>query len=343
MKSVLRIIAFLAGFVIIITLISPLFDGGYWYEKKYVAYRDGRIAGMDVEEPGQIDVLNVGDSLANVGIAPMEMYKDYGITSYTMGRDEQKAVETYYAIRHAMRTQDIKVVLWEAHNITKHQRGMDPYITRFSEFFKSIYPFFRYHYIWKNVLEDYRMPPFFKGYFINEEVQPLTYEDFYDFSEEKADTFGKEQVRCFRKICRFCRDNDIKLILYFAPSPYCYNMRMHNGIQKLCDEEGVDFIDGNCEYDKIQLDWDKDTYDKGDHLNLSGSRKATRYMAEHLLEKCDLEDHRGDPAYQSWNDLWEVYEQEVEALKGTNYWNLRDEGKTTPYMERGRRHKNKAD
>lgn len=339
MRQIIRIFTFLAGFAVLLALISPFFRGGDLYEKKYVAYRDGRIAGIEVEEPGRIDVINVGDSLANVGIAPMELFQDYGITAYTMGRDEQKTAETYYAIRQAMKTQNVKVILWEAHNISKHQKGMEPYMTRLSEFFKFRVPFFKYHYVWKNVLEDNEMPPFFKGYFINEEVNPIGDEGFYDFSETRADTFGKEQVRWFRKICRFCRDNDIKLVLYCSPSPHNYNMRMHNGFQKLADEEHIDFIDGNADLDKIQIDWNKDTYDRGDHLNLSGSRKMTKYLADYLRGECGLEDHRGDPAYQSWNDLWAVYEQEVEALKGTNYWNLQWEGKRTPYMNRGDRHK----
>ena len=99
----------MAGAAVILVLIDPFFHGGDWYKREYIAYRDGRIAGIEVEEPGQIDLINVGDSLANVGIAPMELFRDYGITSYTMGRDEQKPAETYYAIRKAMRYQNVKV------------------------------------------------------------------------------------------------------------------------------------------------------------------------------------------------------------------------------------------
>ena len=339
MKPIVKILAFLAGAAVILALIDPFFHGGDWYKREYIAYRDGRIAGIEVEEPGQIDLINVGDSLANVGIAPMELFRDYGITSYTMGRDEQKPAETYYAIRKAMRYQNVKVVLWEAHNITVHQKNMEPYQTQFAEFFKFHFPFFKYHYIWRNVIDDYLMAPFFKGYFINEEVEPLKNWGFYDTSEKGADTFGEEEIRYFRKICKLCRDNDMKLILYCSPSPKCYNMRIHNGLQKLADEEGIPFCDANCDLDKIQIDWDKDTYDGGDHLNLSGSRKMTKYWADHLLGECDLKDHRRDPAFQSWSDLWEVYETEVDLLKGTNYWNLQWDGEETPCMNRDKRNR----
>jgi hypothetical protein len=70
-----------------IGLLGYPFRGGYWYLRGYLADRDCRIAGIQEEPEGQIDVLNVGDSLADIAITPVEMYRDYGITSYVMGRD----------------------------------------------------------------------------------------------------------------------------------------------------------------------------------------------------------------------------------------------------------------
>ena len=83
-------------------LLDGPFRGGYWYTKGYLADRDCRIAGIQEEPEGQIEVLNVGDSLANIAITPLELYRDFGITSYVMGRDLQKCTETYYAIKLAI-------------------------------------------------------------------------------------------------------------------------------------------------------------------------------------------------------------------------------------------------
>ena len=103
--------------IIIISILDIPFRGGIWYIRGYLADRDARIAGIQEEPEGQIEVLNVGDSLANIALTPVELYRDYGITSYVMGRDLQKSIETYYAIRIAKQTQPIKVVLWEVHNL----------------------------------------------------------------------------------------------------------------------------------------------------------------------------------------------------------------------------------
>ena len=112
MKNIFKIAAFTAILILMIGLLGSPFRGGYWYLRGYLADRDCRIAGIQEEPEGQVDVLNVGDSLADIAITPVEMYRDYGITSYVMGRELQKCIETYYAIKLARQHQPIKVVLW---------------------------------------------------------------------------------------------------------------------------------------------------------------------------------------------------------------------------------------
>ena len=76
----------------------------------------------------------------------------------------------------------------------------------------------------------------------------------------------------------------------------------------------------NIDYEKIGIDFAADYQDDdGDHLNLSGTRKMTKYLAEHLVKECGLTDHRNDPAYRSWDDLLSAYEQEVRDMEGTSY------------------------
>ena len=58
MKNILKIIGFITGSVVILGVLSLFFDGARWVDKGYVADRDVRIAGMETEKPGQIEVLN---------------------------------------------------------------------------------------------------------------------------------------------------------------------------------------------------------------------------------------------------------------------------------------------
>lgn len=338
MKNLIRIAGFAAGFIIILGLLGFLFRGGYWYLRGYVADRDCRIAAIQEEPRGQIDVLNVGDSLADIGITPMEMYRDYGITSYVMGRDLQKCIESYYAIKLALRDQDIKVVLWEVHNLCKHQEDYDPYIIGISEYAKYRSQFIKYHYVWKRWIEGKGIRKYFKGYVVNEIVTPCDREMPY-MNPEVTEVFEipEDQMRVFKKIYKLCQDEGIKLVLYCAPSPHCYNMKMHNGYAKLAEDYGLDFLDANIDFEKVGIDMATDYFDKdGDHLNLFGTRKLTKYLADYLKEECDLEDHRNDPAYQSWDDLMPAYEQEVSDMEGKSYPKMEDEIKEKKKKDRAK-------
>ena len=311
----------------ILMLLDGPFRGGYWYTKGYLADRDCRIAGIQEEPEGQIEVLNVGDSLANIAITPLELYRDFGITSYVMGRDLQKCTETYYAIKLAIQKQPIKVVLWEVHNLCKHQKGYEPYMVGISEYAKYRSQFIKYHYVWKRVMEGKGIRKYFKGYVVNEKVVPYTKElPYLNLSNTEVYEIPRDQMYVFKKICALCQKEGIKLVLYAAPSPHCYSMKMLNGYAKLAKDNGLDYLDANLEVDRLKIDFAGDYCDDdADHLNLFGTRKMTRYLGEYLASECGLEDHRGDEAYRSWDDLLTDYEAEVIRMKGIGYPDLEKE------------------
>ena len=175
MRNIIKIISFGAGILIVLTLASALWGGGFWYTKGMVAERDARLAGIENETPGQIDVLCLGNSLGICGVDPMEMYKNYGYTAYNIGCEMQMPVETYCTIRTALKNQPVKVILWEANNISKHHKNLDAYISRLAEEYRHRFQILRYHYFWRNMIDDYRQRPYFKGFSINEYVDIAKY------------------------------------------------------------------------------------------------------------------------------------------------------------------------
>ena len=327
MKELKRIALFSAGIFVILALLDVPFRGGYWYSRGYLADRDCRIAGIQEEPEGQIEVLNVGDSLANIAITPLELYRDFGITSYVMGRDLQKCTETYYAIRLAIRKQPIKVVLWEVHNLCKHQPGYEPYMVEVSEYTKYRSQFIKYHYVWKKVLEGKGIRKYFKGYVVNEKVVPYEKElPYLNLSNTEVYEIPRDQLRVFKRIVALCRKEGIKLVLYAAPSPHCYSMKMLNGYVKLAKDYGLDYLDANLDVDKLGIDFSRDySDDDADHLNLFGTRKMTKYLGEYLASECGLTDHRGDAAYRSWEEMFPDYELEITKMKGIGYPDLENE------------------
>ena len=104
MKDLLRIAAFGAGTLIILGILSAVFRGGDLASKGSVIYYDRRIAELDNEPKGEIDVLCIGDSLCAQGFNSPALYRDFGITSYNMGKEMEKPVESYYCIKKAVET-----------------------------------------------------------------------------------------------------------------------------------------------------------------------------------------------------------------------------------------------
>ena len=80
-------------------------------------------------------------------------------------------------------------------------------------------------------------------------------------------------------------------------------MEHHNALELWAAEHDVAYLDLNLQSDAIGIDWSTDSKDGGDHLNASGAEKFSRYMSVILDEEYDLPDHRGDPAYETWNQL----------------------------------------
>ena len=65
-------------------------------------------------------------------------------------------------------------------------------------------------------------------------------------------------------------------------------------------ELGLDYVDLNVGDDLVEIDWATDSYDAGDHLNVSGARKVTTAVGSLLAGRYDAPDHRGDDAYDAW-------------------------------------------
>ena len=115
-KIVLRCALFMSGLFVI------LFVSGFIFSpknnKKESGIEDYQTNGIRSEKANTIDVLFLGDSLSYAGITPMDLYKDYGITSYVCGSSGQQMFDTYRYLKIAFETQKPKYVILETNKIT---------------------------------------------------------------------------------------------------------------------------------------------------------------------------------------------------------------------------------
>ena len=60
-------------------------------------------------------------------------------------------------------------------------------------------------------------------------------------------------------------------------------------------------------------DWQTDTFDHGEHMNLSGAQKVTHFMGEYLKRNYELPDRREDAEYRDWKESYGRYLSDKEV------------------------------
>lgn len=310
-----RILAF---FLFAVFLIAILLAASFVFMPKNnmseFGMEEAQANGILGEKENTIDVLVLGDSESYSAITPMQIWKDAGYTAYVCGTSAQSLNYTSVLLRRAFEKQQPKVVILETNAIYRKISSNQAVGTELANYFSV----FQYHNRWKSLgLHDFTGKAKFtwtddyKGYRYRTKVDPARQKEYMK-PTDKAAGIPNLNIQYVREMKQFCDENGSRLVLVSTPSTVNWNFQRHNGIQKLANDIGCEYIDLNLMNDRIQIDWSKDTRDKGDHLNHFGAVKVSRFLSEYLKETGLLTDHREDPAYAKWNDSLKKYETAVE-------------------------------
>ena len=307
-KQVLRCICFLVIAGVIFAGLTNVFERktitGVW---NYTA----KVNGYFNAQPDTIDVVCFGSSHMYCSINPIVLEKKYGISEYVLATQQQPVKASYYYMLQALKNQSPKVFIfetfmvnWDKKNLTdaiiadateplpmslnKLQmiadltEGREPKIPYFLTLFK-------YHDRWKELqrqdftFERKEMSDATKGYVYLEDATPVT-KNLFD-QPPVINDICSEDLEYLEKMVALCRENNIQLILLYAPfsmdeSNYntCYT------VEHFADEHELDFINGYELITTIDFDFDKDFYDVG-HMNCNGSSKLTEYVGNYLIDR----------------------------------------------------------
>ena len=120
-------------------------------------------------------------------------------------------------------------------------------------------------------------------------------------TNKRDTTLYPDTLEYFEKIVQLCKENNVELIVVSVPSPKNWSDARHDTIQELCKQYDVTYYDLNKLDNVLALDWTTDTLDRGDHLNMNGSKKVNAYFGKILKEKYHIPDHRGEADYAIWD------------------------------------------
>ncbi len=277
------------------------------------------------------DVLFLGDCEVYANLNPMNLYENYGITSYVRGTSQQLMWQSYFILKETLHYETPKVVVLNVNAMRYSEPVSEAYnrltidemkwskekieiikasMTKEENFFSYLFPILRYHSRITSLTDEDFTYLFQKkknthnGFLINQNVKPYT-----SFPTERPLTqsdFSPIDYEYLDKIRVLCEENKITLVLMKAPSlyPYWYPEYEEN-IKRYANTYQLDYYNFLEKIEEIGIDYQKDTYDGGLHLNLTGANKLSTYFGAILKEKYSLQDHRND------DKIKEVYEKKL--------------------------------
>lgn len=189
-----------------------------------------------------------------------------------------------------------------------------------------IFPVLRYHSRWEELSTvDFNIAPQHdraKGFDMRSGAicnVKLKEEDFPFFKQaptDKAADIVGNSAAYIRDMADLCEDNGAEMLFIKTPVA-AYTYEMGNAMKQFAGECGVELIDYNQKWKDLNLDYTADFLDPV-HLNLNGAEKLSKSLGKTLSAEFELEDHRGETEYGTWNEDYKMYEAEKEAKQLQN-------------------------
>ena len=329
-------------------LVLLLAVGGLWFLQRLFTpkYVDGVVEGAFIaeyyREEKDHDVIFIGDCEVYENFSPVVLWREYGINSYIRGSAEQYIFQSYYLLEDTLRYEKPKAVVFNVQSLQFDTSRSEAYnrmtlegmrwskykieairasMTEEEHFLDYVFPILRYHDRWSELTSDDFKYLFtsktvtHNGYYMRVDTRPV--ESLPPVHPLADYSFGERAWSYLDRIVECCRENGVELLLIKAPSvyPHWYD-EWDLQVEEYAEKKGVRYLNFLKHTDEIGLDYSTDTYDAGQHMNLSGAEKCARYIGEILSRDYQIADRRADEHLQSvWAEKIKAYDAEIAAQK----------------------------
>ena len=194
-----------------------------------------------------------------------------------------------------------------------------------SERYTYYFDIFKYHSNWKTIVMPSQLAAFryenehpLKGHFISDEIGPSEMADYSWVTERQPIPADQEEV--LRDLLEYLKEHEMNALFIVSPNTMTYEKQaQYNYIADIIEPYGYNFLNFNDYYEEIGVDFATDFYDYGGHANAIGAEKYTAFLGKYLDENYEFEDKRGTSGYESWDESYERWSQELEEAKATIY------------------------
>lgn len=327
MKKKIRTIFIIVIFVILFIFFNLLVKPKYKTD-----LIEGSLISDYYESTFDHEVIILGDCEVYANFSPLEMYKNNGIKSYVRGSSQQMLWQSYYILKETLKYETPKLVVLsvgalrngtdkinEAYNrlaidnmkwskekvdIIKASMSAD------ETFISYVLPILRYHeritslkkedvnYLISNKTVSYN------GFIINKDIKPVG--NLPIKKRLPSYKFDDTNIEYLNKIIELCKERNIEVLLVKAPSLYPYWYDEHEEyVKKYAEDNNIEYLNLLDYIDEMEIDYSKDTYDGGLHLNLSGAIKNSNFFGDYLINHYDLTNYQNDKTYDNLLDIYE--------------------------------------
>ncbi len=320
-----------------------------------------RFVGFYSEKDDTIDAVIIGSSPVYPSVCNPMIYGDMGITMYPLSSNMQRPVATKYLVEEVLKTQSPDLFIFEmrmwtaedenllgnmAHTreVTDNMkyslnriRTINAMVEDPSERLTYYFDIFKYHSNWKTMIMPsqlrtfmYEYPDDYKGYVPQMELGPTEETGNADITDREA--MPAEQEEYLMDLLAYLKEKNINALFVVVPYDVLEDeQKKINYISDIITDNGYNFLDMNQYTDEIGIDYSMDFNDYGTHTNVLGSYKVTKWFEEYLQNNyvntgiINNGDHRGDAAYSSWDDAYNLWLQAYEEGKEIIEYNAANE------------------
>lgn len=307
---------------------------------------EGALIGEYYAVSGGNDVVFIGDCEVYENFSPAELWRAAGIPSVIRGSPQQTVWQSYWLLEETLRYETPKAVVfnvlalkydtpestgsperreaynrmtldgmrWSAAKWNAVQASLTEAERQHGGILSYLFPLLRFHSRWQSLTREdwegllHRERVSSMGYLMQTGVVPAG-EPIPEPPPENPN-FGENSIYWLDRMTELCRERGVELILVKAPSlsPVWWP-KWEEQVTQYAERNGLRYYNFLESQQEIGLDWTRDTYDGGLHLNVYGAEKLSRFFAEILTRECGLPDRRGEPEFAArWEEILSDYD-----------------------------------
>ena len=337
-RFIIRVIIFIFGFLLLLYCVT-----------KVLWLAPTPITNFYDEPNNSLDVVYLGSSNAYAHFNTVLAYDLYGYTTGLFSTDSQPFSLIKYGLMETQKYQkptvtviDIakvseKISTFSSEEIRKTTDSMRFSRNRINaindvlsyktevgknEYLNYYFSFFMYHNVWKDPTKQTILGnnALYKGYLFNEYTSKIEPQNTYKWDQNVLD-LNKENKQILISLIDYIKLNDLNVIFVVPVRKYDSDVNKQiNDAIRIIKDNNLNVINFNDLEDFNTIDFSTDLYNSA-HINVYGATKYTLFFSKYLKDNYELENHKNNRRYDSWNKEYERFKNNFKKITNKNFDN----------------------